>query len=151
MPQQRTATACGGRRRLACATWLVAGLAGLGHAWAGGSGADATAPAATPAADPAPVATPAVTPAPAIDADFLADPDNIAAGKAIWHKQCRHCHGRSAYPGKAPKLKPRKYSADFVYDRVTNGFRKMPAWKEVFSDEQRRAVVAYVLSRDFSP
>ena len=66
-------------------------------------------------------------------------------------QQCRHCHGRSAYPGKAPKLKPRKYTPEFVFDRVTNGFRKMPAWKEVYSADERRAIVAYVLSREFSP
>lgn len=83
--------------------------------------------------------------------EYLADPANIEAGKAIWQKQCRHCHGKAAYPGKAPKLKPRGYTADFVYDRVTFGFRKMPAWKEVYSREERKAVVAYVLSREFSP
>ena len=46
---------------------------------------------------------------------------------------------------------PRKYSPEFVYARVTDGFRKMPAWKDVYSDEQRRAIVAYVLSGEFSP
>ena len=34
-------------------------------------------------------------------ADALNDPQRIAAGEAMWQKQCRHCHGRSAYPGKA--------------------------------------------------
>lgn len=82
---------------------------------------------------------------------FLEDPANIAQGEAIWSKQCRHCHGRNAYPGKAPKLKPRKYTPEFVYVRVTDGFRKMPAWKDVYSDEERRAIVAYVLSGEFSP
>jgi mono/diheme cytochrome c family protein len=40
---------------------------------------------------------------------------------------------------------------DFIYERVTYGFGKMPAWKEVFSLEQRKSVVAYVKSREFSP
>ncbi|MCG8598452.1 MAG: cytochrome c [Kiloniellales bacterium] len=90
-------------------------------------------------------------PAPAFSEDFLAAPANIEAGKEMWKEQCRHCHGRAAYPGKAPKLKPRRYKPDFVYDRVTNGFRKMPAWKEVYDREERMKIVAYILSKDFSP
>ncbi len=82
---------------------------------------------------------------------FLKDPANLEIGKRIWQQQCRHCHGKSAYPGKAPKLKPRRYEADFVYTRVTNGFRKMPAWKAVFSRDERMAVAAYVMSEEFSP
>lgn len=82
---------------------------------------------------------------------YLNEPTNIAAGKAVWEEQCRHCHGNAAYPGKAPKLKPRRYKPAFVYKRVTDGFRKMPGWKDVYSDEERMAVVAYILSRKFSP
>lgn len=81
---------------------------------------------------------------------FLTDEANITAGGELW-KQCRHCHGRSAYPGKAPKLKPRKYTPEFVYKRVTKGFRKMPGWEAVFSQEQRMQIVAYIKSRQFSP
>ena len=66
---------------------------------------------------------------PAFTDAYLAKADAIAAGGTLWAKQCRHCHGNSAYPGKAPKLKPAGYKPDFVFDRVTNGFRKMPAWK----------------------
>lgn len=89
--------------------------------------------------------------APEFTEDFLADPDAIAAGQALWEDQCRHCHGRSAYPGKAPKLRPRRYNADFVYDRITNGFRQMPAWGEIYTDEERMQLVAYILSDGFSP
>ena len=83
--------------------------------------------------------------------DYLADPASIEVGKAIWEEQCRHCHGKSSYPGKAPKLKPKRYKPDFVFNRVTNGFRKMPPWKDVYSREERMSVVAYVLSKGFSP
>jgi len=62
-----------------------------------------------------------------------------------------HCHGNSAYPGKAPKLKPSSYQPDFVYDRVTNGFRKMPGWKAVFYEKPRVGVVAYIMSSVFEP
>lgn len=82
--------------------------------------------------------------------EFLADAVNISAGEALW-KQCRHCHGRNAYPGKAPKLKPRKYTPAFTYKRITNGFRKMPPWKDVFTQEQRMQLVAYIKSKQFSP
>jgi mono/diheme cytochrome c family protein len=83
--------------------------------------------------------------------DFLNDPAHLALGKDLWESTCRACHGAQAYPGKAPKLRPSKYTPEFVYDRVTNGFRKMPPWKDVFTDEERMNIVAYVLSRKFSP
>ncbi len=82
---------------------------------------------------------------------YLSDEENQNAGKTLWADQCRHCHGSSAYPGKAPKLKPYSYKPDFVFDRVTNGFRKMPGWRDIYSKEERMAVVAYILSDDFSP
>ncbi|RIA45431.1 c-type cytochrome [Dichotomicrobium thermohalophilum] len=83
--------------------------------------------------------------------DFLSDAENINAGQEMWAEQCRHCHGRTAYPGKAPKLKPYKYKPEFVYRRVTDGFRKMPSWEEVYTDLERMQITAYVLSDDFSP
>ena len=83
--------------------------------------------------------------------EYMADVKNIELGKTLWQKQCRHCHGASAYPGKAPKLKPYKYKPAFVYKRTTNGFRKMPSWKAVFSTDERRAIVTYVMSNQFSP
>ncbi len=81
---------------------------------------------------------------------FMSDAANITAGGELW-KQCRHCHGAKAYPGKAPKLKPRKYKPSFVYNRITKGFRKMPPWKDVFSQEQRMQLVAFIKSKQFSP
>tara|TARA_B100001013_G_scaffold284279_1_gene184138 strand:- start:64 stop:465 length:402 start_codon:yes stop_codon:yes gene_type:complete len=83
--------------------------------------------------------------------EFMANTENIELGKSLWQKQCRHCHGASAYPGKAPKLKPYKYKPGFVYKRITNGFRKMPAWKTIFSKAERMAIVTYVMSNQFAP
>lgn len=88
---------------------------------------------------------------PDLSAAFLSSPDSIATGGKLWAGQCRHCHGNSAYPGKAPKLVPAHYKPKFVFDRVTNGFRKMPAWKSVFTLEERQSIVAYLLSDKFSP
>ena len=90
-------------------------------------------------------------PPPKFDSAFLANKKNIEVGREVWEQQCRHCHGKSAYPGKAPKLNPGQYTPDFVYDRVTYGFGKMPPWKDVFSLEQRMAVTAYIKSNDFTP
>lgn len=82
---------------------------------------------------------------------YLNDPANIAAGKVVWEEQCRHCHGKLSYPGKAPKLEPKRYNADFVFSWVTYGYGNMPAWQEVYTREERMNVVTYVLSKNFSP
>lgn len=94
---------------------------------------------------------PAVETTPAFTAAVMQDPNYIESGKQVWDGQCRHCHGNSAYPGKAPKLKPSGYQPEFVYDRVTNGFRKMPGWKAIFNEKQRVGVTAYIMSDSFSP
>ena len=88
---------------------------------------------------------------PTFDRKFLSDPAVIQAGKAVWDAQCTHCHGANAYPGKAPKLNPGQMEPDFIYHRVTYGFGKMPAWKDVFSLKDRMAVVAYIKSAEFWP
>lgn len=90
-------------------------------------------------------------PVPKFDKAYMTSTAAIAAGKEVWDNQCRHCHGNAAYPGKAPKLQPGNYEPDFIFDRVTYGFRKMPPWKDVFTPEQRKAVVAYIKSSSFSP
>jgi mono/diheme cytochrome c family protein len=104
-------------------------------------------------------ATPSLVPASVaqeVDAEFteefLQDPEVIAQGREIWVDHCRLCHGaRTAYPGKAPPLRPRRYTPEFVYHRTTYGFRDMPAWQDVYSEEERMAVTAYILSNRFSP
>ena len=82
--------------------------------------------------------------------EYLNDPAHIELGKELFERQCARCHGRKAYPGKAPRLKPKKLSPEDVYLRITYGWRKMPAWEDVFTDEQRMAITAYVKSRHFS-
>lgn len=83
--------------------------------------------------------------------EFMQDQANFDLGKAIWKKRCQFCHGKRAYPGKAPKLKPKRYKPDFVYDRITNGFRGMPGWKHEFNEHERKATVAFIMHRRFSP
>jgi mono/diheme cytochrome c family protein len=100
-----------------------------------------------------PPVTPAASgdPPPPLPAEVLKNSEVIASGAALWQEQCSHCHGAKAYPGKAPKLQPHRYKPEFVWDRVHNGFRDMPAWKEVYTPEQEIAIVAYVLSDEFWP
>ena len=88
---------------------------------------------------------------PAFTDAVMKDTSLIALGQQVWDGQCRHCHGNSAYPGKAPKLKSSSYQPDFVYDRVTNGFRKMPAWRDIFNERQRVGVTVYIMSDAFAP
>jgi len=90
-------------------------------------------------------------PAPPLPPETLKDAAVISAGEKLWQDQCTHCHGAKAYPGKAPKLQPRTYKPEFVWDRVHNGFRGMPPWKLVYKPEEVVALVAYVLSDDFFP
>ena len=93
-------------------------------------------------------------PAQAADPTFteadLADPANVALGKQLFKQQCALCHGHLAYPGKVPHLKPRWLSPDDVYARITYGYGKMPPREDVFTDEQRMAITAYLKSPNFS-
>jgi mono/diheme cytochrome c family protein len=107
----------------------------IGHAGRPGLAQTAAAPAAPPAG---------------FTREYLGDPKNVEQGREVWQTRCQFCHGKAAYPGKAPKLDPSRYTPDFVYDRVSNGFKGMPGWKQEFSEQQLRAVVAYVLSKGFS-
>ena len=113
--------------------------------------AAATALAQAPAPSPAPGTAEARDPPPALSPALLKDPKVIAAGEALWKENCAHCHGSKAYPGKAPKLQPAKYKPEFVWDRVHNGFKDMPPWKDLYNPEQVISLVAWVMSEDFWP
>ena len=113
--------------------------------------AAATAPAQAPAPPSAPAAAESRDPPPALPAAVLKDPKVIAGGEALWKENCAHCHGSKAYPGKAPKLQPTKYKPEFVWDRVHNGFKDMPPWKDLYSPDQVISLVAWVMSEDFWP
>jgi cytochrome c5 len=107
--------------------------------------------AQSPPASSAPGSS-ANAPAPPVEftAEFLADPRNVQKGREVWQARCTFCHGKLAYPGKAPRLTPQRYTPAFVYDRVANGFQGMPPWRHEFSVDDLKSVVAFVLSREFS-
>ena len=89
---------------------------------------------------------------PAFTEEFLKDPANFEVAKTIW-ETCGGCHGSRAYPGKAPKLRPKLYSPEFVFHQMTFGSKngKMPPFGDVFTHEERMATAAWILSKDFAP
>ncbi|MGI9418095.1 MAG: c-type cytochrome [Geminicoccaceae bacterium] len=82
--------------------------------------------------------------------EFMANEENIELGRTLFQKRCKFCHGKGAYPGKAPKLKPKKMSAEQVYLRISYGFRAMPGWEHEFDDHERMSLTAYIKSPVFS-
>ena len=133
------------------AAFVVFALALAALAAATGASTQGVAQSAAPASTPAAAPEQPRDPPPALPAAVLKDPKVIAGGEALWKENCAHCHGSKAYPGKAPKLQPHKYKPEFVWDRVHNGFRDMPAWKELYNDEQVISLVAWVMSEEFWP
>jgi mono/diheme cytochrome c family protein len=132
----RQTTALGLALTLTLGVWVLAGVGA----------------AQSPPAAPAPASSPPANgPAPPVEftPEFLGDPQNVQRGRGVWQARCQFCHGKSAYPGKAPKLDPKRYTPAFVYDRVVNGFQGMPPWRQEFSLDELKSVVAYVLSREF--
>ncbi len=82
--------------------------------------------------------------------EFMTNEENIELGRTLFQKRCKFCHGKGAYPGKAPKLKPKKLTAEQVYIRVSYGFRAMPGWEHEFDDHERMSLTAYIKSPVFS-
>jgi mono/diheme cytochrome c family protein len=85
-----------------------------------------------------------------------ANEENIAAGKALYSKHCKSCHGAS---GKGDGTKSAtldiscgdftseefmKQSEGEVFWKTSEGRDPMPSFKKKISDEERWQVVAYV-------
>jgi mono/diheme cytochrome c family protein len=98
-----------------------------------------------------PSASPGLAQEPEFSEAFMSDEDNIRLGQELWRQQCVKCHGSSSYPGKAPKLNPARMDPEEIYLKTTYGFGRMPAWEDVFSNEERMAITAYMKSDRFSP
>lgn len=79
----------------------------------------------------------------------LKDPKLIAAGRSLFlEKQCAHCHGEDGKGGvnlARRDLDPLEAFQSIADGREKNGIR-MPAWRDVLTDEEIRQVVAYVMS-----
>jgi mono/diheme cytochrome c family protein len=79
----------------------------------------------------------------------LKDPKMIAAGHGLFlEKQCAHCHGEDGKGG--VNLARRVLDAKGVFTSIADGREKngirMPAWREVLTDQEIWQATAYVLS-----
>ncbi|MGV3685808.1 MAG: PQQ-binding-like beta-propeller repeat protein [Daejeonella sp.] len=72
---------------------------------------------------------------------------NLEAGKSIYLKSCRGCHGADLKgAGSFPSLVDlkKKYNEIQFKDIITSGVRMMPAFKQ-FSEQERTALASYLL------
>ena len=79
----------------------------------------------------------------------LKDQKVISAGHDLFlEKQCAHCHGEDGKGGvnlARRHLDPKDVFVSIADGREKNGIR-MPAWREVLTDEEIWQATAYVLS-----
>lgn len=70
---------------------------------------------------------------------------DISAGRALFLKNCAHCHGADATGNEGPDLHGLDWTDDQITTRIRNGKKgQMAAFGEKFSPEQFREIVAYV-------
>jgi mono/diheme cytochrome c family protein len=79
----------------------------------------------------------------------LKNPQMIAAGQVLFlQRQCGHCHGEDGRGG--VNLARRDLDPKGVFQSIADGREKrglrMPAWREVMTDEEIWKAAAYVLS-----
>jgi ABC-type amino acid transport substrate-binding protein/mono/diheme cytochrome c family protein len=80
--------------------------------------------------------------------------ETVSAGKEIFNGTCAHCHGPDAVQSERKidlRLLRHRYGDDMqdkFWTTVHEGrpAKGMPAWKEVFSDEQFQSIYAFLLS-----
>jgi mono/diheme cytochrome c family protein len=87
--------------------------------------------------------------APADEGTNLKDPKRIAAGHNLFlAKQCAHCHGEDGKGG--VNLTQRTLEPEDVFQSIADGRQKngirMPAWREVLTDDEIWQATAYVMS-----
>ena len=79
----------------------------------------------------------------------LRDPKLISAGRDLFlAKQCAHCHGEDGTGG--INLARRTLDPPGVFESIADGREKngvrMPAWREVLTDDEIWQATAYVMS-----
>jgi len=80
----------------------------------------------------------------------LSNPEVIAAGHDLYlAKHCSHCHGPTGEGG-VNLVKRELTNPSYVFDAIADGRERsglrMPAWREVLSDQEIWQVTAYVIS-----
>jgi mono/diheme cytochrome c family protein len=77
----------------------------------------------------------------------LGDPAIVQEGAHLFRANCTHyCHHPQGLAARAPALRGRDLSPDFVFQRIAKGLAPMPAYETVLSSEQIWKLVAYVES-----
>jgi mono/diheme cytochrome c family protein len=79
----------------------------------------------------------------------LKDPKVISSGHSLFlEKQCAHCHGEDGKGG--VNLARRDLNPSDVFQSIADGREKngirMPAWRDVLTDEEIWQATAYVMS-----
>ena len=85
----------------------------------------------------------------------LHDPEIISAGHNLYlEKHCSHCHGATGEGG-VNLVNRELTNASYVFDAIADGRERgglrMPAWREVLSDNEIWQVTAYVMSISRKP
>jgi mono/diheme cytochrome c family protein len=88
------------------------------------------------------------------DVPNLKDPKMIAAGHDLFlAKQCAHCHGVDGRGG--INLTQRELDPKGIFQSIADGREKrglrMPAWRDVMTDEEIWQATAYVMSISQQP
>jgi mono/diheme cytochrome c family protein len=88
------------------------------------------------------------------DVPNLKDPKMIAAGHDLFlAKQCAHCHGVDGRGG--INLTQRELDPKGIFQSIADGREKrglrMPAWRDVLTDEEIWQATAYVMSISQQP
>lgn len=77
----------------------------------------------------------------------LGDPAKVEAGSRLFRANCTHyCHNPEGRAARAPALRGRELSPEFIYQRIAKGVAPMPAYETVLSSEQIWTLVAYIES-----
>ena len=79
-----------------------------------------------------------------------AESDVITEGAILFAKNCSvgYCHGKEGRAGRGPRLRGRTFSRRYLYRTIEDGIpaSSMGGWKEILTDAQIRALVAYIHS-----
>jgi len=72
-------------------------------------------------------------------------PGPAFTGRTLFLKNCAHCHADDATGDEGPDLHGLKKSDDWISRRIRNGVKgEMTAFGEKFSDEDVKALIAYL-------
>lgn len=81
--------------------------------------------------------------------------DEVGRGEKIFAASCAvgYCHGAGGSAGRAPRIQGRSFTPEYLLKVTRDGIpgTAMPAWRGQLSEEEIRAVVAYMLSISANP